>query len=154
MNARQPIWAIAAAMFAVPCLAEDRECRWFIPATGLTVPVRCEEDSQNPATPLRVSAERSLLGLTLSPLTQKLREEYGIESKVSGVIVTQVDADSEAASQGIARGDMILQSNNATISTPEDVIRSVESATKDGRKTLSLHLSNVGGRAQFVRLSL
>ena len=149
------IFAAAAVILAAPCRAEDHECRWFIAATGLTVPVRCDDTDSEVASPSRqIGVERDLLGLTLSPLTDRLRKDYGIEPKVSGVIVTQVASSSDAAGRGIVRGDVILQSNDATVSTPEDVARSVASATNDGRKSIVLHLSNADGRSEYVTLPL
>jgi serine protease Do len=156
MDARGVIWVFAgAAILVAPCRAEDHECRWFIPATGLTVPVRCDgADSQVTGPSPQIGVERGLLGLTLAPLTDGLRKDYGIEPKVSGVIVTQVESSSDAAGQGIVRGDVILQSNDAVVSTPEDVARSVASATNDGRKSIVLHLSSAEGRSQYVTLPL
>jgi serine protease Do len=153
MNAGQTFvtFVAVAAILTAPCLAEDRECRWFIPATGLTVPVHCDE-AETP--PQQVVVQRPLLGLTLAALTQGLRNDYGIENGVSGVIIIQVDSTSDAAVRGIARGDVILESNEATVSTPEDVVRSIDRATKDGRKALVLHLSNSGGGSEYVTLPL
>jgi serine protease Do len=156
-NARRLILALAAsAIFAVPALAEELECRWFIPALGRTVPVRCGDAAPQISPPAAQQArpETELLGLTLAPLSQGLKDEYGIEKGINGVAVTQVDVNSEAAGRGIARGDVILQTNQDVVSIPEDMVRSVESATKEGRKAISLLLSNGQGKTQLISLSL
>jgi serine protease Do len=154
-NARRLILVLAASpILALPALAEDLECRWFIPATGGTVPVRCDDGASASPAVQEARPEKQLLGLTLAPLTQGLKEKYGIEEKINGVVVTQVDANSEAAGQGIVRGDIILETNRAVVSSPEDMVRSIDSATKDGRKAISLLLSNARGQTQVVSLSL
>ena len=143
-HASQLICVFAASgIFATPALAEDLECRWFIAASGRTVPVRCGDVAPPSAQDDR--RERELLGLTLAPPTQGLKDKYSIEKSVNGVIVTQVDGRSEAAGRGIATGDVILKTNEVDVSTPEDMARSIESATKDGRKAISLLLSNGHG---------
>ncbi len=133
-------------------VAEDLECRWFIPVTGQTVPVRCD-DADSKALP-SLHVERALLGLTLASLTPGLKDSYGIEGTINGVVVTQVDANSQAADRGIARGNVILKSNEVVVSTPEDVARSVESATKEGQKIIMLLLSNAEGKTKSVALPL
>ena len=153
----QLICAFAAfGIFTTPALAEDLECRWFIAASGRTVPVRCG-DAAPPISPFAAQddrPERELLGLTLAPPTQGLRAKYSIEKSVNGVIVTQVDGRSEAADRGIATGDVILKTNDVDVSTPGDMARSIESATKDGRKAISLLLSNGRGQTSSSRCRL
>jgi len=95
-----------------------------------------------------------LLGLTLAPLSEDLIDKFSIEKRLNGVVVTQVDANSEAAGRGITSGDVVLQTNQEVILTPDDVVRSVESATKDGHKTILLLLSNARGETQTIPLSL
>ena len=48
----------------------------------------------------------------------------------------------------------MLQTNEDVVSTPDDMVRNVESATKDGQKTILLLLSNARGDTQSVSLSL
>ena len=101
-----------------------------------------------------VRAERDVLGLTLAPLSQDLIDKFNIENRLNGVVVTQVDANSEAAGRGVMSGDVVLQTNQDVVLTPDDIVRSVESATKDGQKTILLLLSNARGEKQSVSLSL
>jgi S1-C subfamily serine protease len=154
MHARELTFALAvSATLAVPALAEDLDCRWFFPAIGRTLPVRCDDGVTSSAAQ-EVQAERDVLGLTLAPLSQGLIEKFNIENRLNGVVVTQVDANSEAAGRGIMSGDVVLQTNQDVVLTPDDMVRSVESATKDGRKTILLLLSNARGEKQSVSLSL
>jgi hypothetical protein len=81
----------ASGIFATPALAEDLaeelECRWFIAASGQTVPVRCGDATPPISTSAaqNVRPERELLGLTLAQPTQGLKDKYSIEKSVSGV---------------------------------------------------------------------
>lgn len=157
MHARELTFALAAsATLVVPALADDLDCRWFFPAIGRTLPVRCDEEvtPNTPPAPQQVRTERDVLGLTLAPLSQDLINKYSIEKRLNGVVVTQVDANSEAAGRGITSGDVVLQTNEDVVSTPDDMVRNVDSATKDGHKTILLLLSNARGDTQSVSLSL
>ena len=156
-HARELTFVLAAsATLAVPALAEDLDCRWFFPAIGRTLPVRCDEgvSPSSSAAAQEARPERDLLGLTLAPLSQDLIEKFSIEKGLNGVVVTQVDANSEAAGRGITSGDIVLQTNQDVVSTPDDMVRNVDSATKDGHKTILLLLSNARGETQSVSLSL
>ena len=97
--------------------------------------------------PHKVRAERDVLGLTLAPLSQDLIDKFNIEKRLNGVVVTQVDANSELPDEVFMSGDVVLQTNQDVVSTPDDMVRSVESATKDGQKTILLLLSNARGKA-------
>jgi serine protease Do len=155
-NAHRLVWISAAlSIFAGSALAEELECRWFIPATGGTVAVRCDDENPQTSPPARqdVQPGTELLGLTLAPLTQDLKDKYGIEKEINGVFVAQVDVHSEAGDRGITRGDVILKTDQEVVLTPEDMARSVESATKDGRKAIPLLLSNPHGQTRIISLS-
>jgi serine protease Do len=157
MHARKLTFALAvSATLVAPALAEDLDCRWFFPAIGGTLPVRCDEEASQSSSPAsqEVRAERDVLGLTLAPLSQDLMDKYSIAKRLNGVVVTQVDANSEAAGRGITSGDVVLQTNQDSVSTPDDMVRNVDSATKDGHKTIMLLLSNARGETQSVSLSL
>jgi serine protease Do len=155
MHARELTFALAvSATLAVPALAEDLDCRWFFPVIGRTLPVRCDDGVTRSSAVQEIQAERDVLGLTLAPLSQGLIEKFNIEKGLNGVVVTQVDANSEAAGRGIMSGDVVLQTNQDVVSTPDDMVRSVESATKEGQKTILLLLSNARGETQSVSLSL
>jgi serine protease Do len=60
-------------------------------------------------------------GLTLAPLTEESRKQYGIDGKVSGALVTSVDKDSEARDLGIVPGDVLTFVQNEAVSNPDDV---------------------------------
>jgi hypothetical protein len=55
MNVSRPMWILAAwGMLTAPALADDFDCRWFIPAADQTVAVPCAEVSPPPEQEVRV----------------------------------------------------------------------------------------------------
>ncbi len=53
-----------------------------------------------------------------------------------GLVVTDVDADSEAADRGIQAGDVITAVNSKEVASAADVEKAVEEASKAGRKAV------------------
>lgn len=66
------------------------------------------------------------LGLTVVAASDELRREFGLPDR-PGVIVTS--AVGEAASQGLARGDLIVEINGAVPETPIEFLDAVRAAT-------------------------
>lgn len=56
-------------------------------------------------------------GLTLQPLTAQSASRYGLEPDDQGLLVTKVDATSQAASAGIRQGDLIQEVNRQPVRT-------------------------------------
>ncbi|WP_395753442.1 Do family serine endopeptidase [Prosthecobacter sp.] len=59
-------------------------------------------------------------GVTIQSLTPALRERYDVPASVSGVIVTKVDADSQAATRGVEEGDVISHVNRIAVNKAAD----------------------------------
>jgi serine protease Do len=116
-----------------------------------------DDDAASPAAtkPDAESApEQSLIGLRLAPLTPELRAKFGIDEKVKGVVVTEVDPASPAASKNIKAGDVIVEAAQEQVATPEDVARSVEKMKKAGRKAVLLRVEDAKGDLRFVAVPL
>jgi len=95
----------------------------------------------------------TLLGLTLTPLTEEMREELGAEADMEGLAVTKVDEESEAFEKGLRAGDIITEANQQKVAGIEDIQNGVEAAKEAGRKSLLL-LVRRAGDPRFVALSL
>jgi len=67
-------------------------------------------------------------GLTLENLSETHRYRLRIPDDVSGVLISEVKPDSEAASQGLSAGDIIVQVEK----TPIDSVKSLQRALKNG----------------------
>lgn len=84
-------------------------------------------------------------GLSLAPASA--RSGAGDQ----GVVIVDVDPDSEAASKGLKAGDVILQVAGAEVSQPQDVATNIESAQKKGRKAVNM-LVRSGDQQRFVAI--
>lgn len=93
-----------------------------------------------------------VLGLSLSEITPDLAEQYGIDRE-NGLVITSINADSEAASKGLMEGDLITEAGQQSVATVEDFRDRVEEASDAGRKSILL-LVRRGGDPRFVALPL
>ncbi|MEM8656765.1 MAG: Do family serine endopeptidase, partial [Pseudomonadota bacterium] len=98
------------------------------------------------------SGVETILGLTLSALTQELREEYALESNTRGVMVIEVDEASEAFEKGIRVGDLISEIGQQPVDEPTEVVERFEDAREAGRKSLLLLLQR-DGQSRFVAVA-
>lgn len=94
-----------------------------------------------------------ILGLTISPLTDTLREDLGLDAEAEGLVVSDVDEASEAYAKGLRAGDLITEAGQQKVETIADLEARMEEAREAGRKSLLL-LVRRGGDPRFVALSL
>ncbi len=94
--------------------------------------------------------KEELLGLSISPLTEELRSQYGIGQSVEGVIITDVKPDSPAAQKDVKPGDVIVEVTQEKVRQPRDVVARLEAVKKSGRRTVLLLLSDAKGELRFV----
>lgn len=95
----------------------------------------------------------SRLGLTLTPLTPLLRQQYDIPRNVSGVLVASVDPESDAAQKGVSAGDVIARVGAIDVERPSDVEDALESAANLGRETVLVLVIDDNGQ-HFVALDI
>lgn len=93
------------------------------------------------------------LGLTLSPLTDKVRERFKLKADAKGVVVTKVEAEGPAGAKDIRPGDVIIEVSQEEISTPAEVRTKIAAAKKAGRKSVLLHLEGQNG-LRFVAVRI
>lgn len=94
----------------------------------------------------------NLLGLTLSEITPELVEQFGLDDQ-EGLIITEIDQTSEAASKGLLPGDLITEAGQIAVVTLDDFEDRVLEARDAGRKSILL-LVRRGGDPRFVALGL
>ncbi|MEM9967785.1 MAG: Do family serine endopeptidase [Pseudomonadota bacterium] len=116
---------------------------------------REEADAAQPAVAVEPEAPepKSLLGLTLSPLTPQLREELSVDEAFEGLAVTAVEELSEAFEKGLRAGDIITEAGQQRVTSIDDIEMRIAEATEAGRKSLLL-LVRRAGDPRFVALSL
>ena len=95
--------------------------------------------------------EDAIDGAGLSELTDSLREEYGIDPTISGVIIMSVDETSSAYENGLRKGDVITDVAQKPIGSVEEVEELVSNAKSEGRQSVLL-LVRREGQPRFIVL--
>lgn len=94
-----------------------------------------------------------LLGLTVSDMTDELRQQLGLSEEAQGLVVANVVEDSEAYEKGLRVGDVITEAAQEAVGSIADLSERVEAARDAGRKSLVL-LVRRDGDPRFVALTL
>ncbi|MGH6815960.1 MAG: Do family serine endopeptidase [Hyphomicrobiaceae bacterium] len=111
-------------------------------------------DAGTPAAGQDRAPSRALVGLKLAPLTDELRQKHGLNDKVKGVVVTEIDPQSPVARNRIKVGDVIVQAGDDEVTTPEDIVKGIDKIRKTGRKLVRLHLEDAKGEKKIVALPI
>jgi len=94
-----------------------------------------------------VGEELEDLGLSLAPAST-----VGGAGE-NGVVITNVDPQSEAAEKGLKSGDVILEVAGQAVSQPQDVVTNVRKAKDKGRKAVLLRVRS-GDQDRFIAIPL
>jgi serine protease Do len=89
-------------------------------------------------------AARQSLGINLTPLTPDLRRRLNMEAKDSGVVITGVAENSDAARKNLSPGDVLVEVDRVVINSPEDAAKAVDAARKAGKTTVLLRIRKDG----------
>jgi serine protease Do len=93
---------------------------------------------------------QEMLGLSISPLTDELRSQFGIGKTIEGVVITEVKPDSPAAQKNVKAGDVIVEVTQEKVTQPADVMERLLAIKKSGRRSVLLLLSDSKGELRFV----
>jgi serine protease Do len=93
------------------------------------------------------------LGLTVARLTTTLRKRYDVAEEVDGLLVLDVDEDSDAGDKGIRRGDVIDEIQQTRVQSAEDARTAIAKAKQDNRKSVLLRVLS-GRKIGFVGVKL
>lgn len=118
-------------------------------AQQLGVGNESEATPVNPAVPAQQA-----LGLSLQPLTPQLATAANLPPDSRGVIVTAVDPGSDAAEEGLQRGDLILSVNRQPVTTPAQVLAIVDAARRAGRTSVLLLVRRGRGPEAFFGINI
>jgi serine protease Do len=94
-----------------------------------------------------------VLGLTVTPLTDELRDRLGAQGVSGGLVIEDVDPASDAAGKGLQAGDIVTEVAQQPVRTVADFRERVESAEEAGQKSILL-LIRRDGSPRFVALTL
>ncbi|MGV6839217.1 MAG: Do family serine endopeptidase [Planktomarina sp.] len=93
------------------------------------------------------------LGLTLSNITDDIREGMGLDAGFKGIVIVDVEQSSEAYEKGIRAGDLITEAGQIKVTSVSEFENAMTAAKEGGRKSLLLLLRR-GGSPRFVALGL
>jgi serine protease Do len=97
--------------------------------------------------------ETEILGLTVTLLSDELREQLELPANASGLVVKDVAEDGEAYEKGLRAGDVITEAGQQKIDKLADLETRISEAQEAGRKSILL-LVRRSGEPRFVALSL
>ncbi len=103
----------------------------------------------------RASPSRDLtgLGMKVAPMTPDLKERFQIAPTQKGVVITDVTEGGVAAERGLKPGDVIVEVQQAEVTSPEDVMKKVETQRTQDRKSVLMLIQGQDG-VRYVPLPL
>jgi len=120
----------------------------------ITLGRREEAERTFPASaPVDDPVEDEVLGLTISEISPALREQMGLEAEIEGLVVTDIDQDSDAFEKGLRAGDVVTEAGQTKVTTPAELDAQIDAARDAGRKSIVL-LVRRDGNPRFVALAL
>ncbi|WBO23121.1 Do family serine endopeptidase [Sphingomonas abietis] len=99
-------------------------------------------------------AASSALGLGLQALTPRIAQQLGVSGSTRGVVIASVDSSSDAASNGLKRGDVILSINQQPVLTVGAAAQVIADAQKAGRDTVLLQVQRGTQQAIYIGVKL
>jgi serine protease Do len=98
----------------------------------------------------------TLLGMTVSSLSEELRSKFKIDAKVKGVVVTEVADEGSAVEKDIQAGDVILEAGGKAVETAADVSSALDAAEKAKKSSVLMLISKSGqaGETRFIALKI
>lgn len=100
------------------------------------------------------SVLQSSLGIAAIPLTPQIARQLGAGEDAKGVVITAVDASSDAGTKGLQRGDIVLSANYVSVTTVADLERIVRQAKTDGREAVLLRIQRRGQPPQYAPIRI
>jgi serine protease Do len=91
--------------------------------------------------------ENALAGVEVQNLDRQIARELGLNGKVQGVVVVNVEPDSQADRAGLAQGDVIREINRHPVKSVRDYEKIAVALKKDQQALL---LINRRGTSLFI----
>jgi serine protease Do len=88
------------------------------------------------------------------PLSDELRQQFGFDAKMKGLLVVEIDPDSPAASKNIRVGDVIVEVQQEAVATVDDLNATVEKVKRTGAKSIILLVEDAKGDTRFIGVPL
>ena len=83
-----------------------------------------------------------------------MRAEFNLGHDAGGVVITEVDPDSDAAEKGLRMGDRILAIGDVEVRAISDVMSGLDAAKRAKRSAVLLLVTNARGQERFVAVKV
>ena len=93
---------------------------------------------------------KTMLGLQLSEIDDKAREEANISDDLKGLIINDVEGGSAAQDKGIQKGEIIVQIGQEPVETLVEAEKQIADLKEQGRKNALLMVATPTGDIRFV----
>lgn len=93
---------------------------------------------------------KTLLGLQLSEIDDKTREEAKLADDLNGLIINEVEGGSAAQDKGIQKGEVVVQIGQEPVETLADAEKQLADLKEQGRKNALLMVATPTGDIRFV----
>jgi serine protease Do len=94
------------------------------------------------------------VGLQLQALTPTIARQLGVDAGSTGLVIARVDPNSDAASKGLQRGDIVLTANYRAVARLEEFEAIVAAAKAEKRDAVLLRVQRRGQPALYVPIRL
>ncbi len=95
-----------------------------------------------------------VLGLQVIPITPQIARQLGVDSDTTGLVITAVDPNSDAARKGLGRGTMIFTANYADVAKASDLEAQLSEVQAEGREAILLRVAARGGPERSIPVRL
>lgn len=82
------------------------------------------------------------LGVTVAELTSDVRSQYELPDEISGLVIVDVDRNSDAAEKGLRRGDIIAEVQQTPVETADDAEKVIADARSKDRSVVLLRVQS------------
>ena len=97
--------------------------------------------------------EAEILGMTLAPVTEEMKQSLNLPADAEGLVVGKVDPTAEAYAKGLRDGDIITEAGQQKVLRLKDLEDRITEARDAGRKSILL-LVRRAGDPRFVALAI
>jgi hypothetical protein len=108
----------------------------------------------NDGAPQETPAVHKTLGLSLTNMTDDLRKRYRIKDSVKGIVITGVDAQSQAADKRLNAGEVVIEVAQESVNDTNTLQKQVDQLRKEGKLSALLLIAAADGTMRFVTLGL
>jgi serine protease Do len=96
----------------------------------------------------------TVLGMTISSITDELRTKYNIDKDIKGAVVTEVSPTGSAADKKLEPGDVITEAGEQAVTGAADISARVDETTKAGKSSILLLVSKGGKQSEMRFIAL